>query len=128
MTTAPKIDADWQELTRLTQGQPIVVEKVRLTGKDIAIEGRFELPQLARLNLEDQVFVVAFVRSHGSIKEMEQVFGVSYPTIKSRLTRIARSLEFVDTNPQPTRAEILGRLNRGEIDAEQAIRELEALK
>ncbi|MFZ0761318.1 MAG: DUF2089 domain-containing protein [Candidatus Sulfotelmatobacter sp.] len=128
MSNPPKAAADWQELSRLTQGQPIVVERIRLTEKDIAIEGRFELPQLARLNLEDQVFIVAFVRSHGSIKEMEQVFGVSYPTIKSRLTRIARSLEFVDTDPQPTRAEILDRLKRGEIDAESAIRELEALK
>ena len=132
MTTKPKSTTDWQELTKLTQGQPIVIERVRLTEKDIAIEGRFELPQLARLNLEDQVFITAFVRSHGSIKEMEQVFGVSYPTIKSRLTRIARNLEFVDTNPQPTRsevrAEILERLNRSEINAEDAIRELEALK
>ena len=116
---------DWQELTKLTEGQPIVVERVRLTGKDIAIEGRFELPQLARLNMEDQVFITAFVRSHGSIKEMEQVFGVSYPTIKSRLTRIASNLEFVETNPKPSRAEILERLERKEIGAEQAIRELE---
>ena len=90
---------DWQELTQLTQGQPIVVERVRLADKAIAIEGCFELPQLARLSLEDQVFATAFVRCHGSIKEMEQIFGVSYPTIKSRLTRIAKSLEFVDTNP-----------------------------
>ena len=125
MATERTPAADWQELTRLTQGQPIVVERVRLTGKDIAIEGRFELPQLARLNMEDQVFITAFVRSHGSIKEMEQVFGVSYPTIKSRLTRIANSLEFVETNPQPSRAEILERLERREISAEQAIRELE---
>src|SRR5215468_3974450 len=123
-----KANSDWQELTRLTQGQDIVVERVRLVGKDIAIEGRFELPQLARLTPEDQVFVVAFVRSHGSIKDMEQVFGVSYPTIKSRLTRIAESLDFVDTNPLPSRTEILERLNRGEISAQDAIRELEALK
>jgi hypothetical protein len=128
MTTAPKAASDWQELTRLTQGHPLVVERVRLVEKNIGIEGRFELPQLARLNLEDQVFITAFVRSHGSIKEMEHVFGVSYPTIKSRLTRIARSLEFVDSNPQPTRAEILEQLNRGEINAEDAIRELETLK
>ena len=122
-----KANSDWQELTRLTQGQDIVVERVRLAGKDIAIEGRFELPQLARLNPEDQVFVIAFVRSHGSIKEMEQVFGVSYPTIKSRLTRIAESLDFVDTNPSPSRIEVFDRLRRGEITAQDAIRELESL-
>ncbi|HEY6390900.1 MAG TPA: DUF2089 family protein [Bryobacteraceae bacterium] len=120
--------SDWQELTQLTKGQPIVVERVRILEKGIAVEGRFELPQLARLSLEDQVFIAAFVRTHGSIKEMEQVFGVSYPTIKSRLTRIANSLEFVETNPTPSRAEIMDRLKRGEINAQDAIRELETLK
>jgi hypothetical protein len=119
---------DWQELTQFTQGQPIVVERVRLPERHIAIEGSFELPQLARLTLEDQVFVTAFVGCHGSIKEMERIFGVSYPTIKSRLTRIANSLEFVETNPKPSRSEILDRLKRGEITAQDAIRELEALK
>ncbi|HTT22448.1 MAG TPA: DUF2089 domain-containing protein [Candidatus Sulfotelmatobacter sp.] len=122
-----KFSKDWQELTQLTQGQPLVVERVRLAEKNIAIEGSFELPQLARLSADDQIFITAFVRSHGSIKEMERIFGVSYPTIKSRLTRIANSLEFVETNPTPTRAEILERLQRGEISAEEAIREMEAL-
>ena len=128
MHPEPQLPSDWQELTQLTKGQPILIERVRLTEKDIVVEGRFELPQLARLNLEDQVFITAFVRTHGSIKEMEQVFGVSYPTIKSRLTRIANSLEFVETNPTPSRAEILDRLKRGEISAQDAIRELEAFK
>ncbi|HTV81935.1 MAG TPA: DUF2089 domain-containing protein [Acidobacteriaceae bacterium] len=128
MPTIPQSASDWQELTRLTQGQPIVVERVRLSGRNIAIEGAFELPQLARLSAEDQVFVVAFLRSHGSIKEMEQVFGVSYPTIKARLNRIAGSLEFVETNPAPpapSRSEIIERLRRGEISAAAAIRALE---
>jgi hypothetical protein len=120
--------SDWLELTQLTQGQALIVERVRIAGKTIAVEGQFELPQLARLNPEDQVFVTAFVRSHGSIKEMEQVFGVSYPTIKARLNRIASSLEFVETNPKPSRAEVLDRLQRKEISAQDAIRELEALK
>jgi len=120
---------DWQELTKLTQGAPLVVERVRLGA--VAIEGAFELPQLARLSWEDQVFVAAFLKSHGSIKEMEQVFGVSYPTVKARLNRIAGQLEFVDTNPAPLRPqngrhEILDRLERGEITATEAIRQLEA--
>lgn len=128
MSSSLKQRSDWQELTKMTQGQPIVVERVRLTEKDIAIEGTFELPQLARLAAEDQVFVTAFIRSHGSIKEMEQIFGVSYPTIKARLNRIAGSLEFVETNPTPSEGETLERLKRGEISAEEAIRELEERK
>jgi hypothetical protein len=119
---------DWQELTRLTQGEPIKVERVRMTDTAIAIEGTFELPQLARLNVEDQVFVVAFVRCHGSIKEMERIFGVSYPTIKARLNRIAGGLEFFETNPTPSRGEILTRLQAGELTADDAIRELETVR
>ena len=78
--------------------------------------------------MDDQIFITAFVRSHGSIKEMERIFGVSYPTIKSRLTRIANRLEFVETNAMPSKAEILERLEQGEITAEEAIREMEMLK
>ena len=125
MDSHRKPSDDWQELTRLTQGQPIVVERVRLADRDIAIEGRFELPQLAQLGSEDQVFVMAFIRCHGSIKEMEQIFGVSYPTIKSRLNRIAGRFEFIDNNPAPQRNQVLERLQRGDITAEEAIRELE---
>jgi len=127
MIEAPKPHKDWSELTALTHGQPIAVERVRLIEKGIAVEGSFELPQLAQLPLEDQVFVVAFVRSHGSIKEMERVFGVSYPTIKARLNRISSRLEFVEMNPAPTRSEILDRLKRGEISADEAVQALEAL-
>ena len=128
MTDRMKSSKDWQELTHLTQGHPIVVERVRIADKDIAIEGRFELPQLARLAMDDQIFITAFVRSHGSIKEMERIFGVSYPTIKARLNRIAGGLEFVETNPTPSKAEILERLQQGDITAEDAIREMETLQ
>ena len=124
--------SDWQDLLRIAQGSPILVERVRLPEKQIAIEGTFTLPELARLTLEDQVFVTAFIRSHGSIKEMEQTFGVSYPTIKARLNRIAGQLEFIETNPAPAgaelRTEVLARLNRGEISAAEAIQALEALQ
>ena len=68
---------DWYELTRLTRGAPAIVERVRLVDSDIAIEGSFELPPLARLSADDQVFVMAFVRAHGSIKEMEQYYAAS---------------------------------------------------
>ncbi|GLW96675.1 hypothetical protein Misp02_07620 [Microtetraspora sp. NBRC 16547] len=116
---------DWQELTNLTRGQPFVVERVRLAGSGIAIEGEFELPQLAQLSVEDQIFVTAFVRCHGSIKQMERIFGVSYPTIKSRLNRITQMLDFVEIDPGPSRAEVIDRLRRGEITAQQALSEME---
>jgi hypothetical protein len=116
---------DWRELTRITQSAKLVVERVRLVDEDITIEGSFDLPLLASLAAEDQVFVAAFVRCHGSIKQMEQWFGVSYPTIKNRLNRIGHGLGFVEENPPEPSADVLGQLERGEITVEEA---LEALR
>ncbi len=128
MAQESKPGSDWQDLLRIAQGAPLVVERVRIPEKGITVEGSFTLPELARISQEDQVFITAFLRAHGSIKEMEQIFGVSYPTIKARLNRISGQLQFIDTNPSPSRAEVLERLQKGEITAEEAIAELEALK
>jgi hypothetical protein len=119
---------DWQELTKLTRGSALTVEKVRLNDKDIAIEGSFELPPLARLISEDQIFITAFIRSHGSIKDMEELFGISYPTVKNRLNRISQQLEFVDINPPASKSEVLEQLDRGEIDIDYALKKLRGEK
>jgi hypothetical protein len=119
--------ADWKDLTRLTGDARLVVERVRIPESGIALEGAFELPPLAQLPFEEQVFVAAFVRSHGSIKEMERLFGVSYPTIKNRLNRIGALLDpslAVETAPAPSRREVLDQLERGEISAQQAVKAL----
>ena len=115
---------DWQELTRLTRGRPVLIERVRLVESDITIDGSFELPYLARLSTEDQVFIAAFIECHGSIKEMERLFGISYPTVKNRLGHIAGQLNFVEALPLQTKEEILEELERGDITAEEAIRRL----
>jgi hypothetical protein len=117
--------SEWQELTRLTQGAPLTVERVRLAGRDLAIEGSFDLPPLARLVQEDQLFITAFLRCHGSIKEMETLFGISYPTVKNRLNRIAAQLDYVEINPPPSSMELLGRLEKGEIDVDETLKKLE---
>ncbi len=115
---------EWQDLTNMTHGKPIRVERVRLVESDIAIEGEFVLPPLANLSAEDQVFVMAFIRCHGSLKEMEEMFGISYPTVKNRINRIAGQLEFTQTVRISPREEVIGELERGEISAEDAIRRL----
>ena len=115
---------EWHELTKITHGAPVTVERVRLVNSDITIEGSFTLPALANLSAEDQVFVMAFVRCHGSIKEIEEMFGISYPTVKNRLNRIARQLEFVEVIEISPEEEVIGELERGEISADEAIRRL----
>jgi hypothetical protein len=110
-------------LTDLTGERPFTITRVRLES-GVAIEGEFELPPLARLRYEDQVFVSEFVRSHGSIKDMEKAFGVSYPTVKNRLNRIADQLSLVEVTVGPTAPivedDVLAMLERGEISADEA--------
>jgi hypothetical protein len=122
---------EWNELTKLTQGADITIERVRLTRENIVIEGDFELPKLARLSAEDQVFIMAFIQCHGSIKDMEEMFGISYPTVKNRLNRLSDKLKLVQSytftpeekSPQEQN-DILSQLERGEITAEEAIERL----
>ena len=121
---------EWQELTKLVGQAPIEIDRVRLTETGVAIEGPFALPPLAALAAEDQVFVAAFVRCHGSIKQMEKYFGVSYPTIKNRLNRIGSQLSFVeieqgsDVEPAPSRSDVLDQVSRGELTVAQALARL----
>ena len=116
--------SDWQELTRLTRDEPFVVERVRLADRDIAIEGSFEPPPLAALPAEDQVFVAAFLKSHGSIKKMEALFGISYPTVKNRLNRIADRLSLVEIDAAPAGESILDDQESGRISVDEALRRL----
>lgn len=115
---------DWQELTRLTKGGSFTVERIKLANSGIVVEGSFDPPPLARLTAEDQLFVTAFIRSHGSIKEMESLFGISYPTVKNRLNAIAALLPFIDVNPPSPRAEVLDDLDRGAITVDEALERL----
>ena len=118
---------DWHELTDLTGEREFVVTGIRLKDSGITLEGEFELPVLAGLRYEDQVFVGEFVRCHGSIKHMEKAFGVSYPTIKNRLNRIAARLQLVQIDVEPASEpadEVLDLLDRGEITAAEAAERL----
>jgi len=123
---------EWQQLTHWTQGREYRVERVRLKAEGIAIEGDFAPPPLARLKTEDQVFAAAFLRAHGSIKQMEESYGLSYPTIKNRLRRISEELSFLDIQVQgataalqaarPSRVgALLDRLETGEMKAKEVL-------
>jgi hypothetical protein len=119
---------EWIELMRLTNGAPIAVERVRLVDNQIAVEGNFALPPLAQLSGDDQVFVSAFVGCHGSIKDMERLFGISYPTVKNRLEKLAGKLKMVELvapSLPETQDDVLAQLEKGNISVDEALRRLE---
>src|SRR3954467_5649815 len=123
---------EWHVLSKLTGSEPFTVERVRMKETGVAIEGAFDPPPLAQLASDDQVFVAAFVRCHGSIKEMEKLFGVSYPTIKNRLNRISAQLPFAELDPPADRerpaasaaSDLLAQLERGTLTVDEVLRQL----
>jgi len=103
--------------------QPLRVGRMSCPACKVAVEGEFEVSALGKLALEDQVFVVAFVRHHGSIKKMESLFGVSYPTIKNRLNAISAALDRNFEAPSPN-SQVLEQLSRGELTVQEALERL----
>ncbi len=103
--------------------QPMEIKRLECPHCGISTEGEFEVPPLARLSAEDQVFVHAFVRHHGSIKKMEQLLGISYPTVKNRLRAITTELDKSFEVPSAN-ALVLQALADGEITVDKALEKI----
>jgi hypothetical protein len=88
------------------------------------LDGEFDVSPLGRLSEEEQVFVVAFLRHHGSIRKMEEIFNISYPTVKNRLRHIVDELDQVFSVPSPNSV-VLEQVARGEITVEEALERME---
>ena len=89
----------------------------------VHVEGEFELCPLGKLSPEDQAFVIAFIRHHGTIKKMESIFNISYPTVKNRLNALAAALDRDFEAPSPN-LYVLEQIARGEISVEEALNKL----
>ncbi|MFZ0033854.1 MAG: DUF2089 family protein [Sedimentisphaerales bacterium] len=57
------------------------------------IQGQYELPLLSRLSIDDQGFILEFIKASGSLKEMARLLGLSYPTVRNRLDEIIESVK-----------------------------------
>ena len=82
---------------------------------------------LSHLDEADQEFVIRFVLASGSLKDVAAGYGVSYPTIRSRLDRvISRLAELRRGQPVSPLRELLAKLvEKGELGATAARRILE---
>jgi hypothetical protein len=91
------------------------------------LPGRRDHP-LTRLDEDDLDFIVQFVLASGSLKDMAQVYCVSYPTIRATLDRVISNLrQKLNTGGPDEMTELLATLvERGELKPAQAkrIREL----
>ena len=89
----------------------------------LTLSGRFSISPLSGLSPEDQALVIVFVKSFGSIKKMQEILGVSYPTARIRIEKIVGKLNSMMEEP-PGATETLGRLEAGEISFDEAMERL----
>ena len=69
-------------------------------------------------------FVETFIKCEGKITRVEEELGISYPTVRSRLNEVIRALGYEVREEVVTperRGEILERVQKGEIRAEEAV-------
>lgn len=102
---------------------PMGIQRLACPQGHVVMEGHFEVPTLAGLSLEEQLFVTAFLRCHGSIKRMEDLFEISYPTVKNRLNAIVDKLDHALDAPS-SNLQILERLERGELTVGETLARL----
>ncbi|MGB2593063.1 MAG: DUF2089 domain-containing protein [Candidatus Acidiferrum sp.] len=103
--------------------EPLNVTRLACPTCKLTLDGEFEVSPLGKLSLDEQAFVIAFVRHHGSLKKMESIFDISYPTVKNRLNSIAVALDKNFESPSPN-LYVLEQLSRGELTVEEALEKL----
>ena len=97
------------------------------------VSTRYADNEFQNLDADSLHLLRVFIACEGRIRDMERALGVSYPTVKSRLAALRSSVGLGDVPtptpaPKPTQqaAEVLDRMEAGEIDFDEAIRQLKA--
>jgi len=61
---------------------------LKCTNCGTEVTGSYDLPLLAHLPETDQQFILRFIKSSGSLKEMAAQMKLSYPTVRNLLNDI----------------------------------------
>ena len=120
----------------------LFVTRLRCGECGTTIEGEFGVGRFGRLNREQLALLESFLRSRGNLRDMERELSISYPTVRARVEALVRALGFgprdeADAVPAAAastpddilagRREILERLSRRELSAEDAAEAIRAL-
>lgn len=65
-----------------------------------SVSGDYPLPAILRLPIEDQAFILDFVKCSGSLKEMASLMSLSYPTVRNKLDEVITSIKKLEQDGQ----------------------------
>lgn len=115
-------------------GQTMAVTRLHCDHCQTDLTGNFTPCRFCMLEEKHMQFVETFLRCRGSIKEVEKVLGVSYPTVRNMMDAALAALGFDDKDSEDARREdedrerVLSQLSKGEIDVEAAVAALQQMK
>jgi hypothetical protein len=111
-------------------GGPLEVSRLESPHSGIVIEGRFQPNEFALLSQEHAELLRLFVKVRGNLKELERILGVSYPTVRLRFEGLLKALgyEVTESEVKSERSAVLEMLEKGELNAEEATKRLQAMK
>jgi hypothetical protein len=106
----------------------LIVTRLTCPSCDLHLDGQFELPEILGLDSEDLDFLVEFVRTSGSLKEMAKREGRSYPTIRARLDALIARLDALRGETELAQSQILDAIANGTMTAAEGAAKLKELK
>ena len=120
------IGGDWMAYKIITKcpicNSNLTVAKLKCKKCGTIIENEFELSKLSYLNPEQLKFIEVFLQCRGNIKDVEKEMGISYPTVRSKLDEVITALGYsVEKKISSNSTDIIDRLEKGEISAEEAV-------
>src|SRR5687767_3787947 len=99
-----------------------VIKEVECACCHTQIKSDFKTNRFHMFTPEDLFFIEIFLKNEGNIKLVEKDLGISYPTVKSRLKNIIKTLGYQAENNHVTqRMQVLHDLSEGKIDVESAM-------
>ena len=108
-------------------GGKMHITSYRCTDCYTEVRGDFEMDKFQSLEVEDKEFIELFLQKRGSIKDVGEALGISYPTVRNRIDKLVKKLGGKVDNKE-SRMDILKMLDNGEIDADQASELLKEIK
>jgi hypothetical protein len=77
--------------------EQLKVKRLACENCQTQVEGLYQLPLLMRLDLQEQAFLIDFLKSSGSLKDMAALMKLSYPTVRNRLDEIIEKIRQLET-------------------------------
>jgi len=100
-------------------GGELLVTRLESPDTGIVIEGAFSLGWIGRLTPEQVRFVGVLLRNRGNLQRAAAELGVAYNTARNRMDEIVAALGGTREAPEVNRAEILERVQSGELTPEE---------